>query len=99
MKITKEQLKQMIKEEIVEVFKEVRTDRFIRAGADSASHPYAENPPTMPPQSLNFEPTCEDLERQYAENVGRDGGDGPIQAKRARELGEQKQCEWVMDLS
>tara|TARA_R100001510_G_C7601554_1_gene167951 strand:- start:107 stop:487 length:381 start_codon:yes stop_codon:yes gene_type:complete len=57
MKITKEQLTQIIKEEIAEVLNEAfqsntRADRFMRAGFDPASYPRAEDPPTMPPQYL-----------------------------------------------
>ena len=66
MKITKNYLKQIIKEEVLNVMKEIsykdntRVDKFIRAGASTASHPYAKEPPSMPPNYLPS-PSKEDL--------------------------------------
>ena len=95
MKITKEQLKQIIKEEAANVLKENprHVDAWIAAGADPASHLGAEGPPTVPP---NY------LERDSKENLC-SGGKAMIENGNEWERGfsflkaYHVGCEWLND--
>jgi len=99
-KITKEQLKQIIEEELSKVLNETsykdntRVDKFIRAGADPASHPYAKEPPSMPPNYL--EPTSKEDLCSGWKNMFENGGEWErgFSFLKADHVG----CEWLEGL-
>jgi hypothetical protein len=102
MKITKEQLTQIIKEEIAEVLNEIsyndytRADKFREAGASTASHLGALGPPTAPPRYL---PTIEPEElcamwKANFEASKEDSWNAGFSFRKADSAG----CEWIKNM-